>query len=32
MRLPAVNQLQVEQKRKGQAIDKMVNPPMVASV
>lgn len=30
--LPAVRQLQVEQKRKGQAIDKMVNPPMVASV
>ncbi len=30
--LPAVRQLQAEQKRKGQAIDKMVNPPMVASV
>lgn len=30
--LPAVRQLQVEQKRKAQAIDKMVNPPMVASV
>jgi hypothetical protein len=30
--LPAVRQLQVEQKRKGQAIDKMVNPPMVGSV
>lgn len=30
--LPAVMQLQQEQRRKGQAIDKMVNPPMVASV
>lgn len=30
--LPDVKQLQVEQKRKGQAIDKMVNPPLVAHV
>lgn len=30
--LPATRQLQVEQKRKGEAIDKMVRPPMVASV
>jgi hypothetical protein len=27
-----IKQLQVEQKRKAQAIDKMVNPPMVASI
>jgi hypothetical protein len=30
--LPAVKQLQVEQKRKGEGIDKLVRPPMVASV
>lgn len=30
--LPAVRQLQVEQKRKGEAIDKTVRPPMNASV
>lgn len=30
--LPAVRQLQVEQRRKGEAIDKMVRPPMNASV
>lgn len=30
--LPATRQLQVQAKRLGQAIDKMVNPPMVASV
>lgn len=30
--LPAVNQLQIEQRRKGEAIDKMVRPPMNASV
>lgn len=30
--LPAVRQLQVQQRRKGEAIDKMVRPPMVASV
>lgn len=30
--LPATKQLQIEQRRKGQAIDKIVNPPMVASV
>lgn len=30
--LPAVRQLQIEQKRKAEAIDKMVRPPMVASV
>lgn len=29
--LPDVRQLQVQQKRKGQAIDKLVNPPMQAS-
>lgn len=29
---PATNQLQVQQTRKAQAIDKQVNPPMVASV
>jgi hypothetical protein len=30
--LPAVRQLQIEQRRKAEAIDKMVRPPMVASV
>lgn len=30
--LPAVKQLQIEQRRKAEAIDKMVRPPMVASV
>lgn len=30
--LPAVKQLQIEQLRKAEAIDKMVRPPMVASV
>lgn len=30
--LPATRQLQVEQRRKGEAIDKLVRPPMVASV
>lgn len=30
--LPAVKQLTVEQRRKGEAIDKMVRPPMVASI
>jgi hypothetical protein len=30
--MPATKQLQLEQRRKGQAIDKIVNPPMVASV
>lgn len=30
--LPAIRQLQIEQKRKAEAIDKMVRPPMVASV
>lgn len=30
--LPAVRQLQTEQRRKAEAIDKMVRPPMVASV
>lgn len=30
--LPAVRQLQIEQKRKAEAIDKMVRPPMVGSV
>ena len=30
--LPATRQLQVEQRRKAEAIDKMVRPPMVASV
>lgn len=30
--LPATRQLQVEQRRKGEAIDKMVRPPMNASV
>jgi len=30
--LPDIKQLQQQQKRKAQAIDKMVNPPMVASV
>lgn len=30
--LPDVKQLQQEQKRKAQAIDKMVNPPMVADI
>lgn len=29
---PAVKQLQIEQKRKGEGIDKLVRPPMVASV
>ncbi len=29
--LPAVRQLQIEQRRKAEAIDKMVRPPMVAS-
>lgn len=29
---PAVRQLQIEQRRKAEAIDKMVRPPMVASV
>jgi len=29
--LPDVRQLQVQQKRKGQAVDKLVNPPMQAS-
>jgi hypothetical protein len=30
--LPAVRQLQIEQRRKAEAIDKMVRPPMVGSV
>lgn len=30
--MPATKQLQLEQRRKGQGIDKIVNPPMVASV
>jgi hypothetical protein len=30
--LPALRQLQVEQRRKGEAIDKIVRPPMTASV
>ena len=30
--LPAVRQLQIEQRRKAEAIDKLVRPPMVASV
>lgn len=30
--LPAVRQLQIEQRRKAEAIDKMVRPPMVASI
>lgn len=30
--LPAVKQLQIEQRRKAEAIDKLVRPPMVASV
>lgn len=30
--LPAVKQLQIEQRRKAEALDKMVRPPMVASV
>lgn len=30
--LPAVRQLQIEQRRKAEAIDKMVRPPMVASL
>lgn len=30
--LPATRQLQIEQRRKAEAIDKMVRPPMVASV
>lgn len=30
--LPAVRQLQIEQRRKAEGIDKMVRPPMVASV
>jgi hypothetical protein len=30
--MPATKQLQIEQRRKGQGIDKSVNPPMVASV
>ncbi|MGH8336658.1 MAG: portal protein, partial [Gammaproteobacteria bacterium] len=30
--MPATKQLQIEQRRKGQGIDKIVNPPMVASV
>jgi hypothetical protein len=30
--LPAVRQLQIEQRRKGEAIDKMVRPPMVGSL
>jgi hypothetical protein len=30
--MPAVAQLQIEQKRKAEAIDKMVRPPMVASI
>lgn len=30
--LPATRQLQVQQRRKGEAIDKLVRPPMVASI
>lgn len=30
--LPAVRQLQIQQRRKAEAIDKMVRPPMVASI